>query len=161
MIKLRWHQQRMIKCEQHKSRKRFNRWISRKIFWTNDRWAHRKKTSQNNSLTSQRQYFFQFFSRKIFIDFNEIVKRERRIYNAFSRQTLYTSIHTMTRQKKFTLILKNYRLISREETSQSRNHHITKSTAKRIKYVCVCQTQNLDREKHHEKNLHHRSFHDE
>ncbi len=70
---------------------------------------------------------FSFFSRKIFTDFNEIVKRQRKICDAFALQFLYTSTHTMTRQKKFTLILKNYRLISRKKTSQSRNHHTTKA----------------------------------
>ncbi len=158
MIKLRWHQQWMIKYEQHESRKRFNRWISRKIFRINDKWAHCKKTSQNKSLNVAKTIFFSAFFHERFL---LILMKLLNVSDTSASQILYTSIHTVTRQKKFTLILKNYRLISRKETSQSRSHHTTKNTAKRIKYVCVCQTQNLDRERHHEKNLHHRSSHDE
>ncbi len=67
----------------------------------------------------QRQYFFfSFFSKKIFIDFNKIVKWQREICETYLTQNIYTSSYTVIKQKKITLILKNFRLINREKEEQ-------------------------------------------
>jgi hypothetical protein len=48
---------------------------------------------------------FNFFSRKIFIDFNENAKRQRKICDVYLRRTIKILDHLMTRQNQKHVIL--------------------------------------------------------